>query len=43
MQIVRQPPVIAGWQDAPLLLEDLAEANCISKLHAPHWFQAQIS
>ena len=43
MQTVRQLPVIAGWRDAPLALEDLAEAICIIKLHAPHRFQTQIS
>ena len=35
MQIVGQLPMIAGWQDAPLVLKDLAEAICIIKLHAP--------
>ena len=44
MQIVGQLPMIAGWQDAPLVLKDLAEAICIIKLHAPpHQFQTQIS
>ena len=43
MQIVGQLPVIAGWQDAPLALKDLAEAICIIKLHAPHQYQTQES
>ena len=43
VEIPGQLPVIAGWQDASLMLEDLVEAICIIKLHAPHWFQIQIS
>ena len=30
-----------GWQDAPLVLEDLAEEICIIVFHAPCWFQTQ--
>ena len=43
MLIIGQLPVIGGWQDAPLVLDDLAEAICIIKLHAPHRFWTLIS
>ena len=32
-------PVIAGWGDAPLALEDLAKAVCIIKLYVPIGFK----
>ena len=34
----RQLPMEAGWQDALLVFEDLAEAIYIIKLHAPITF-----
>ena len=40
MQIVGQL-LIGGWRDAPLMLEDLAKAICMGKLHVPYQFQAQ--
>ena len=43
MQIVGQLPVIAGWRDPPLALEDLAEGTFIIKTTCPHWLQTQIS
>ena len=39
MEIPGQLPVIAGRQDSSLMLEDLVEAICIIKLHAPIGFK----
>ena len=35
MQIVGKLPVIAGWRDPPLALEDLAEGTFIIKTKCP--------
>ena len=39
IQIDRQMTLIAGWQDAPLVLKDLAKTICKIKIHAPHHFE----